>query len=445
MPVLATRYVSATIARVTDVQWVVSGKPSPDLILIYGDEVESDGDAGASVAVTFRGRRGSVKAGALAESPVLEVYFIDVGQGDSTFIVTPQRKKILIDGGINRQALGFLSWKYRLDEPGADVDIDLMAVTHADADHLNGLVEVLSEPRIKVRRVVHSGIATFRKGAFSTGLGDKVTVGGHSYLKTRHDDLAGLPSGGLLSDGFTAWQTALLSRSDLLYEAVDASSPLLDVGDAGVTLEVLGPRLVSVPGAGALLPWFADEPHTINGHSVVVRLTCGDARFLFAGDVNVAGSRNLLADPELAARLDAHVLKAPHHGSSEFAPAFLEAVRPQITVISSGDDRDHGHPRANFLGAIGRAMRSAQPLLFSTEIAANFKEVGEPPTPGLPRTLAAVDAGTDNAMAVYRKVFKKRLHGMINVRTDGEVLFAARRVAASYWWEAYGSMPVASR
>ena len=182
---------------------------------------------------------------------------------------------------------------------------------------------------------------------------------------------------------------------------------------------MLGPRLVDVPGMGALLPWFTDEPHTINGHSVVLRLTCGDARFLFSGDVNVAGSRNLLADPALAGRLDAHVLKAPHHGSSEFAPAFLEAVRPQITVISSGDDRDYGHPRADFLGAIGRAMRSAKPLLFSTEIAANFKEIGEPPTPELPRTLSAVDAGIDNAMAVYRKVFKKRLNGMINVRSDG--------------------------
>ena len=442
---MATRYVSTTTARVTDVQYVDSGDPSPDLILIYGDEVETEGEGGETIPVTFRGRRGSIKAGALADDPVLEVYFIDVGQGDSTFIVTPQRKKILIDGGINRQALGFLSWKYRLDEPGPDVDIDLMVVTHADADHLNGLVEVLREPRIKVRRVIHSGIATFRKGAFQTGLGDKITVGRHSYLKTRHDDLASLPPSEVLSDDFAAWQAALLSQDGLLYEAVDASSPSIDVGDTGVTLEVLGPRLVSVPGAGALLPWFADEPHTINGHSVVLRLTCGDARFLFSGDVNVAGSRNLLADPALAARLDAHVLKAPHHGSHEFTPAFLEAVRPQITVISSGDDRDYGHPRANFLGAIGRAMRSAEPLLFSTEIAANFKEVGEPPTPGLPPTLAEVDPDTDNAMAIYRKVFKKRLNGMINVRSDGEVLFAARRVAASFWWESYGAMPVASR
>jgi hypothetical protein len=89
-------------------------------------------------------------------------------------------------------------------------------------------------------------------------------------------------------------------------------------------------------------------------------------------------------------------------------------------------------------------MRSAQPLLFSTEIAANFKEIGEPPTRGLPRTLSAVDPATDNPVAVYRKVFKKRLNGMINVRSDGAALFAARRVAASFWWESYGAMPVAS-
>jgi phosphoribosyl 1,2-cyclic phosphodiesterase len=66
------------------------------------------------------------------------MYSIDVGQGDATFIVTPNRKKILIDGGLNRRALGFLIWRYRLDKPENSVDIDLMVLTHADSDHLKG-------------------------------------------------------------------------------------------------------------------------------------------------------------------------------------------------------------------------------------------------------------------------------------------------------------------
>ena len=65
----------------------------------------------------------------------------------------------------------------------------------------------------------------------------------------------------------------------------------------------------------------------------------------------------------LKAKFDAHILKAPHHGSHEFTPKFLQAVNPQITSISSGEIPDHGHPRANFLAAAGRNSRGDEPLL----------------------------------------------------------------------------------
>jgi len=89
------------------------------MVLIFGDEVDSSGtEADGRVKVSFRSREGWVKKSHLGNNPVLEAYFIDVGQGDSTFIVTPGRKKILVDGGLNDQASRFLAWKYRL----ADVD-----------------------------------------------------------------------------------------------------------------------------------------------------------------------------------------------------------------------------------------------------------------------------------------------------------------------------------
>ena len=440
---MATRYVSATTARVTDVRYVESGEPSPDLILIYGDEVESDGDGGASVTVTFRGRRGSVKAGALAESPVLEVYFIDVGQGDSTFIVTPQRKKILIDGGINRQALGFLSWKYRLDEPGPAVDIDLMVVTHADTDHLNGLVEVLSEPRIKVRRVVHSGIATFRKGAFDTGLGDKVTVGGQSYLKTRHDDLAGLPR---MECSPT---TSRPGRRRSCREAICSTRRSTPARRGSMSATPASRSRCSdrawppSPGWARCCPGspMSRIPSTATPSCCVSPAATPASS---SPATSTWRATNLLGDPALAGRLEAHVLKAPHHGSSEFAPAFLEAVRPQTTVISSAIAGQRAPPRRlPRRHRAGDALRQAAPLLHRDRgqlqggrRAADSRAASD---------IAAVDAGIDNAMAVYRKVFKKRLHGMINVRSDGAHLFAARRVDASYWWESYGAMPVASR
>jgi hypothetical protein len=147
---------------------------------------------------------------------------------------------------------------------------------------------------------------------------------------------------------------------------------------------------------------------------------------------------HLLTDTTMAERLDAHVLKAPHHGSHEFFPPFLDAVRPQIAGISSGDDPDHGHPRATFIGARGRATRSRSSLVFSTEIAEDFVEVGDPRVASGPAELEDVDETQPDAHAELQRLFKRTLNGMINVRSDSSHLYSARRVRASYQWESYG-------
>lgn len=435
---MQTRYISQKTAYLYESS---SGKQYR-MVLLFGDEVEVIGSPlGRRVPVAYRGRQGFVQADYLGTQPVLEMYAIDVGQGDATFIVTPGQRKILIDGGLNRRALGFLSWKYRLDKPGPPITIDLLVLSHADSDHLNGLVPVLTHPRILVRQVVHSGIAVFNAGVYATSLG--ALDPSEAFLITRYSTAQDLADQGL-SSGFAAWLAAIRQQG-CACAAVASSTGPIDVGDPAVSLEVLGPRCQQIAGQPAYR-WFGDSSHTINGHSVVLRLTVGNVAILLPGDLNREGAALILEDAALAARLDAHVLKAPHHGSHEFLPALLDAIRPQISVISSGDDVDHGHPRANFVGAVGRYSRSDQPLVFSTEIAANFVEADQSAQDS---TIAeASPPGEATAFAESareRLLFKRRLHGMINVRTDGQQLYAARRVAASYWWEAYGPLPVAPR
>lgn len=436
---MPTRYIVAKTAH------LYSGPTGNEhtMVLIFGDAVEVTGPpTSARTPVRYRGRAGFVRADQLGDRPALELYFIDVGQGDATFIVTPGGKHILIDGGLGRRALGFLAWKYRLDQPGPPVDIDLLVLTHADEDHIAGLLPIVSHPRIRVRQIAQGGVASFARGARATALGDLDPSG--AFLLTRHTSLSEL-DGERLDARFAAWRDAVV-REGCAYRTVDAAAGALDLGDPAVTLEVLGPRVEQCQGRPALR-WFENGSRTINGHSVVLRLTCGEVATLLPGDLNREGGEHLLADPAIAARLGAHVLKAPHHGSHEFCPALLAAVRPQIAVISSGDDRDHGHPRAVFLGAVGRHARSAAPLIFSTEIAANFVEAGEEPGPANLPELADLPASaslhTPEANALARQLFKRRLHGMINVRTDGGRLYAARRVAAGYWWEAYGPLAAA--
>ena len=144
-------------------------------ILIYGDEVDTlagpaPGGAGWQ-KVIYRGREGEMQTAPLFPSRPLEMYFLDVGQGDAAFIVTPSDEKILVDGGLNDRALGFLIWKYRLDNPNNEVTIDHMIVSHGDDDHISGLIPVLKHSRIHVNNILHNGIAVFSSG-FNESLGN---------------------------------------------------------------------------------------------------------------------------------------------------------------------------------------------------------------------------------------------------------------------------------
>jgi competence protein ComEC len=413
--------------------------------LIYGDEVDTVGNAsGDNATVTYRGRSGSLPNASIDTEAKLECYFLDVGQGDATLIVTPGRKKILVDGGKGvaagriGEAEQALVWKYRLDQPDTTVTIDLVVLTHADEDHIGGLVNLIMNDKIVVKKVIHSGIATYDMPKADDQLGKRKKIGGTEYLTTVHSTLDELDRTNM-SQVFAAW-IAVLELEGVDYESVQ-SGGVVDVGDPDVLIEVLAP-IVEQPAGADALRWFHGKSHTINGHSVVLRLTYDNVLVLLTGDINIEGAEPILGDPALAAKLDAHVLKAPHHGSHEFTPEFMDAVNPQITTISSGEIPDHGHPRANFLGVAGQRSRSASPLLYSTALSAVFSKAEST------EHQEAVDLHGDSTRAdnrAKRELFMKLLPGIINVRTDGHQIHAATRVATGYWWVTFFPIEPAPR
>jgi len=117
----------------------------------------------------------------------------------------------------------------------------------------------------------------------------------------------------------------------------------------------------------------------------------------------------------------------------------------QISIISSGDEPDHGHPRANFLGIIGNVSRSVEPLMFATEIASTFVDISDNLEEEFDLTPEVLKNFTDENAKKTRRLYKKRLHGMINIRSNGNTLFGARRVMAYYKWETYWKIQPASR
>jgi competence protein ComEC len=215
--------------------------------------------------------------------PRLEVTMLDVGQGDAILIETPGGSDVLIDGGPGGAVLRGLG----RERPWHDRSIDLVVLTHGQADHGTGLFDVFE--RYDVDRT----------------------------LTAVHDDTP-------LADDVRA--TALDEGADVIAAHSDRT---FDLGD-GVRLEVLWPT--------------ANPSHdaSSNNGGIVLRLSWRDVSFLLTADIEAETEAALVAS---GAELRTTVLKVAHHGSkTSTTAAFLDAVAPSIAVISSGAGNPHGHP-----------------------------------------------------------------------------------------------------
>ena len=195
---MATRYISSKTA------FLYKNKTgnARHYIFIHGDVVNTKGkpqgdpkNKRIKVSTRYSKVDGWVSEESLVKKPSLEIYFIDVGQGDSTFIVTPKRKTILIDGGKNDHAFRFLSWKYDLKKikPNKPVIIDLLVLSHGDEDHLKGLIPIIKSPKIKIKKIIHNGLGLYKKNSnHNEKLGKLESLDGKKYITTSHNQLSDL-------------------------------------------------------------------------------------------------------------------------------------------------------------------------------------------------------------------------------------------------------------
>ena len=225
----------------------------------------------------------------------LHVHFLDVGQGDSTLIVTPTGKQVLVDGGPGagdaiQSAVDLI--------PRGDRSIDIVVMTHLDTDHSRGLLEVL----------------------------DRLSVGGILY--GFNDSEAQM---------YTQWASAV-ERSGV--DTVPVVFGYRITLEPGLTLDVLNP-----PPEGQRFP-----VEDYNNNAVALRLVYGNVSMLLASDIE-ADAESRMA--ESGAILDSNVLKVAHHGSKTSSTAkFLKAVDPDLAVISVGADNRYGHPAPDVLARL---------------------------------------------------------------------------------------------
>lgn len=406
-----------------------------------------------------------------ADDKVLRVNFVDVQQGDGCVIETARGKVVLIDGGDNQLFARYLAGRFRRTTKEAPKEIDCIVVTHGDADHFAGLTEIhKSEDHetawkrlfIHPARVYHNGLVkrpSTRDGRDVPDtqlLGATKTVGGRKVIVGLESNLLEVPPTEM-NKPFKDWRAALtafskrgpiqfrrLQRGD--HDAFDF------LRDEQIDVQVLAPLITTVDGkpglrflgkpAGHEEPHVGHDPdqpppprftgasasHTINGHSIVLRLGYGAFRFLFAGDLNEEAEFDLVNDHR--EELRAEVLKVPHHGSADFSGDFLKAVAPVLSVVSSGDEssrKEYIHPRASLMGALASHSPVEKPLILVTEMVAFFEVVGAITPEQHKMKDGEVVLKGGKAVLVPKPgrgffAFQRTAFGLVKVRTDGNRL-----------------------
>jgi beta-lactamase superfamily II metal-dependent hydrolase len=482
------------------------------LTIVYGDEVEIIENLAQkwkhirTTSTYFGVREGFVKVDLpLRDTPILKITMVDVQQGDGMVVETPAGKKIFIDGGDNKLFARHVAarFKHPANSDLQPLVVDAIIITHGDADHFDGLNEIrrsenysghLENKKLFIypKRIFHNGIVK-RPSNFSNKeqekLGKSVKINNKWWITGLYDDTRQAPANEQ-NEPFKTWHESinhwqqrgapiLMKR---IFHGQNSAVVFNFLHEEGISVDIQGPFQSMVPnGSNATvpaLPFFGEPPkssitqeeqdvsgggspsasHTINGHSVALRLRYKNFRMNLTGDLNresmVALSENI--PPE---QLEAEIVKAPHHGSNDFDLNTLLAMKPVVALVSSGDEseaKEYIHPRASMMSALGKAMRERNGLVFCTELAAFFRtrdyshtredladffgqadNLNKNFTGKQLRDLFRLDTVPTPDMPPFFYGFERINFGLIHIRTDGERVLVFTHSGKAFVNEAY--------
>ncbi|SFH57847.1 competence protein ComEC [Tindallia magadiensis] len=230
-----------------------------------------------------------------SHSEYLAIHMIDVGQGDSFLIKTPEGTSILIDGGSPQYGDDVVAYLKREEVK----QIDYLIATHPHSDHIGGLITVMKEFQVEnliLPEVSHTSqlFESFLDEASTSGA--RISPVKKSFRHSLEDDIF----------------------FDILHTGVHYGAHL-------------------------------------NNWSVVLRLTHHDMSFLFTGDLESEAEMDLL-NQFSSKKLASEVLKVGHHGSNtSTTPSFLQVVNPQVALISCGVNNQYGHPNTEVINRLEKS------------------------------------------------------------------------------------------
>ena len=269
--------------------------------------------AGTSLWVSAAVPRPHMRAG------VLELTAIDVGQGDSLLVVSPQGKTLLIDAGgpvggqqsefdFGENVVSPYLWERRISH------LDVVVLSHAHSDHIGGIHTVLKNfrPREFWVGALPETASVRALLSYATSLGIRVV---------RHSDGDSIEFGGMQVSVFSPpleWQTSSQPRNN------DSLVMRLQYKDSSVLLE-------------------GDAERVVEQRMVAQGESSGD-------DPASRKTRDVTHPAEIANLLKSDLLKVGHHGSATSSSwEFIHAVQPRWAIISVGRGNSFGHPRLETL------------------------------------------------------------------------------------------------
>jgi len=220
----------------------------------------------------------------------LAIYFLDIGQGDSTLIKTPDNNFILIDGGPDNTILSKLSEVM----PFWQKNIDLVILTHSDLDHLSGLTEVIKSYTIGA--VVYSDVtknSDVYKEFERLITSNNIKILGY----TDKDDL----------------KIGCCTYINFLWPKQETDLMNLDTNNTSITFE----------------------------------LVYKNTNAFFGGDLESEYEDKLVDEDSF---LDVDLLKVSHHGSDKStSKEFVQKLSPDIAIVSVGKENIFGHPKESVI------------------------------------------------------------------------------------------------
>lgn len=228
----------------------------------------------------------------------LVIHFIDVGQGDSMLIITPSKKKILVDGGgsefgtfdVGKQTL----LPYLLNK--SIISVDYLLFTHFDSDHCQGLLTVLENIKVKNVIIGEQGKECENFDKFS------------ELVKLKHTNKITVKAG----DTVTI--------------------------DKECNFEILFPDTDLI------------KHNILNNNSIVAKFWYKNYSMLLTGDIEKIAEEKLIRKYKDTKKLEANILKVAHHGSkSSSIQQFLDEVKPEVALIGVGEKNTFGHPNDGVL------------------------------------------------------------------------------------------------